>query len=144
MNPEDVPSGPVALDTDVFSMLYLKKGRHEEFSKLLVGHDPFALPFPVIGEVRVLPLRAQWGSTRRAELDTAITLCVSIPATSAVVDKWAELSARFLDRLKGGGVNDMWIAACCLVHDLPLATGNLSDFQTIADEFPLRLVHPDL
>jgi hypothetical protein len=32
----------------------------------------------------------------------------------------------------------------CLVHDLPLATNNLSDFQTIAAEFPLRLVHPDL
>jgi predicted nucleic acid-binding protein len=61
-----------------------------------------------------------------------------------VVDRWAALHARFKGRLKEGGTNDLWVAACCLVLDLPLATGNLSDFQTIANEFPLRLVHPDL
>jgi len=38
----------------------------------------------------------------------------------------------------------MWVAACCLVHGLPLVTGNLNDFGTIAAEFPLTLVHPDL
>ena len=146
MNPEDVPAGSVALDTDVFSLIHLKKGRHEEFARLLVGHDPFALSFAVVGELKVLPLRTKppWGIKRREELEAAITRCVVLPATAAVVDEWARLSARFLDKLKGHGINDMWTAACCLVHGLPLATNNLSDFQTIAAEFPLRLVHPEL
>jgi predicted nucleic acid-binding protein len=47
--------------------------------------------------------------------------------------------------VKEGGINDLWTAACCLVHNLPLVTNNLSDFQTIAGEFSdLELVHPDL
>jgi predicted nucleic acid-binding protein len=50
-----------------------------------------------------------------------------------------------LSQLKGEGINDLWIAACCLVHKLPLVTGNLSDFETIAGVAPaLQLVHPDL
>ena len=30
-------------------------------------------------------------------------------------------------------VNDTWIAACCLVHDLPLATFNTKDFEDFAE-----------
>ena len=75
---------------------------------------------------------------------TAISACVVIPSDARVVDKWAELHARFLDRLKGGGINDLWSAACCLVHGLPIATADLGDFKKIAVEFPdLRIVHPD-
>lgn len=113
MNPEDVPAGSVALDTDVFSLIHLKKGRHEEFARLLVGHDPFALSFAVVGELKVLPLRTKppWGIKRREELEAAITRCVVLPATGAVVDEWARLSARFLHKLKGQGINDMWTAA---------------------------------
>jgi predicted nucleic acid-binding protein len=147
VKPADVPPGPLALDTDVFSMLHIGKGRFADFQPLVAGH-PLALPFPVVGELKVLPIRtrgAYWGPRRTAMLEQHIARCVVIPSTAAVVDMWAQLAARFLGRLKDGGVNDMWIAACCLVHDLPLATGNLSDFQTIAAEFPdLALVHPDL
>ena len=74
-----------------------------------------------------------------------IASCVVIPTDARIVDQWAELRARFLGRLKGDGINDLWTAACCLVHGLPLVTNDLSDFQTIAGEFTdLRLVHPDL
>lgn len=46
--------------------------------------------------------------------------------------KWAEPCARFLNRLQGEGINDLWIAACCLVQGLPLVTNNLGDFGQIA------------
>lgn len=146
MTPEDVPAGPLALDTDVFSFLHMGKDRRDDFAPLVAGHR-FALPFSVVGELKVLPLRAgsKWGVPRTRSLEEAIGRCVVIPATAAVVDQWAKLYARFYGRLKDGGINDMWTAACCLVHDLPLVTANLSDFQTIAGEFPkLQLVHPDL
>ena len=35
-------------------------------------------------------------------------------------------------------MNDIWIAACCLVRDLPLATLNLKDFKDFADHDALR------
>jgi toxin FitB len=101
----------------------------------------------VVGELKVLTIKtgSRWGPAKTRALEDSIGRCVVIPTTAAVVDEWAKLSARFTGRLKEGGINDMWIAACCLVQGLPLATANLSDFQTIADEFSnLRLVHPDL
>jgi predicted nucleic acid-binding protein len=146
LRPEDVPPGPLAVDTDVFSFIHLKKGRHAEFARLLHGH-PLALPFPVVGELKMPAFKSgsQWGSDRLAKLEEVIRLCVVIPSDARVADLWAEICAKLRDQLQGGGVNDMWIAACCLAHGLPLATNNLGDFQRIADEFPaLRLVHPDL
>jgi len=35
--------------------------------------------------------------------------------------------------------NDTWIAACRIVHDLPLATFNRKDFQDFAEYEVLRL-----
>jgi predicted nucleic acid-binding protein len=144
MQPADVPAGPLAVDTDVFSFLHFQRGRHAEFAALIAGH-PLALAFPVVGELIGGAIIGGLGERRRAALDSAIAAFVVIPSDARVVEQWAELHARFRDRLKGGGVNDMWIAACCLVHGLPLVTGNLSDYATIASEFGgLRLVHPDL
>lgn len=144
MDPSEVPAGPLAVDTDVFSYIHTRRGRYVEFQRLVGGH-PLALAFAVVGEVKVLAIRAQWGEDRRKALDAAIAACVVIPTDARIVDKWAEMHARFLGRLKDGGINDLWIAACCLIHGLPLVTNNLSDFHTIAGEFAdLRLVHPDL
>jgi predicted nucleic acid-binding protein len=139
-----VPAGPLAVDTDVFSMVHEKRGRHADFAPLIAGH-PLALSFSVVGELKVLAIRAGLGSKRTERLNSAIRTCVVIPSDVRVVDRWAELRARFISRLKGEGINDLWTAACCLVYELPLATGDLGDFGQIAGEFPdLRLVHPDL
>jgi predicted nucleic acid-binding protein len=142
VQPEDVPAGPLAVDTDVFSWVWFRRARHVEWAALLEGR-PLALAFPVVGAVRGGAMR-KLGEKRMAELDRGLSRYVVLPGDSRVVDKWSELHARFVGRLKGEGINDMWIAACCLVHNLPLATGNLTDFTTIAGEFPLRLVHSDL
>ena len=41
--------------------------------------------------------------------------------------------------------NDMWIAACCIRHEIPLATLNLKDFQDFADHDGLVLLRsPEL
>ncbi|MGB0094409.1 MAG: PIN domain-containing protein [Solirubrobacteraceae bacterium] len=144
MKPSKVPAGPLAVDTGVFSWLHEKRGRYNDFAPLVAGH-PLALPFPVVGELKVGAIRAKLGSRRLDSLNAAIVTCVVIPTDARIVDKWAELHARFLGRLTGGGINDLWTAACCLVHGLPIATADLGDFQQMASEFPdLRLVHPDL
>jgi predicted nucleic acid-binding protein len=144
VQPQDVPEGPLAVDTDAFSFVHMGKGRRDEFAALIAGH-PLAMPFAVVGELKVGAIRGGLGQRRRDELDAAIGACVVIPTDARVVDQWAALRARLISRLKGEGINDLWVAACCLVHDLPLVTNNLRDYQTIATDFPsLRLVHPDL
>ena len=37
-------------------------------------------------------------------------------------------------------MNDTWIAACCLVRDLPLATLNVKDFNDFAEHDGLRVI----
>lgn len=144
MGPDDVPAGPLAVDTDVFSMVHNRRGRYAEFAPLIEGH-PLALPFAVVGELKVGAIRGGLGPKRVEVLDAAIRTCVVIPSDAQVVDTWAEVRARFITRLQGEGINDIWIAACCLAKGLPLVTNNLADFVQIKDEFSdLRLVHPDL
>jgi predicted nucleic acid-binding protein len=43
-----------------------------------------------------------------------------------------QLQARAQRRGRPRPVNDTWIAACCLVHGLPLATFNTKDFVDYA------------
>jgi predicted nucleic acid-binding protein len=141
VGPQDVPAGPLAVDTDVFSFIHLRKGRHAEFAGLLAGH-PLAMPFPVVGELKVGAIRGKVGERKRAVLEADIATCVVIPTDAA--SSTAGLPSK----------HDSWAVSRTVgsttsgsrpVHDLPLATNNLSDFRTIAGEFQaLRLVHPDL
>jgi len=131
------------VDTDVFSMVHYAKGRRAEFETLLIGH-PLALSFAAVGELRAGALKANWGARRIAEQARFLTAYTVVPANSAVVEQYAPLHARLHASLKGGGVNDMWTAACALVLGIPVVTNNLSDFGQIrAAEPRLVLVHPD-
>jgi toxin FitB len=47
---------------------------------------------------------------------------VTLPYSGQVAVRWGELQARAERRGRPRPVNDTWIAACCLVRDLPLAT----------------------
>jgi len=51
-------------------------------------------------------------------------------------------SAQRLVRTPGPGtpINDTWIAACCLIAGLPLATRNLKDFTDFAEHDGLRMI----
>jgi toxin FitB len=40
-------------------------------------------------------------------------------------------------------VNDTWIAAWCIVAELPLATLNVKDFEDFAARDGLRVIGPD-
>jgi predicted nucleic acid-binding protein len=53
---------------------------------------------------------------------------------------WGRLSAAAILRGRPRPINDMWIAACCLTHDLPLATFNVKDYLDFVDHHGLRLL----
>lgn len=145
MKPEEVPDGPLCVDTDVFSFLFTGKGHHvAEFRELIRGHL-LVMSFATVGELRAWTLRTKLGARRRDEIERLIReRYVVLTPTNVVVDTYARLHARFAGRLSQGGQNDMWTAACALAQPspLPLVTNNLGDFGMIACEFPLQLVHP--
>ncbi len=66
------------------------------------------------------------------------------PFDEAVGIKWGELQANAQLRGRPRPVNDSWIAACCLAHDLPLAAFNTKDFADYAEHDGLRLVGTEL
>lgn len=147
MKPEDVPSGPLLLDTDVLSFVTWPKGQHERYAPLLANHL-LAISFATVGEIRARAWRpgANWSEARRAELDAKLRSYVVLTATDRVTAVWAQLYLRYRGRLGQSGPNDLWIAACAMGQPtpVPLVTNNLAHFAAIASDFPsLVLVHPD-
>jgi toxin FitB len=53
---------------------------------------------------------------------------------------WGNLQARAQRRGRPRPINDTWIAACCLVNRLPLATFNTKDFADFAQYDGLDLL----
>lgn len=144
MKAEDVPAGPLLVDTDVFSWITWQRERFREFDQLITGHV-LALSFATVAELRAGALIAGWGEKKSSTIEERIAEYVVLAATDPVSRSFAEIYARFRGQLKGDGVNDMWIAATALAQPEPppIVTGNLSDFELIATEFPLVIVHPD-
>lgn len=146
MSPEDVPDGPLLIDTDVVSYWLMKHDRGEAFSALVVGHEQ-AVSFATYGELLANAYRVKWGERRIQALRNQLNAFVVVPYSAQVVELWAEMHAKLSGHLQKGGTNDLWTAACALAltPQLPIVTNNLSDFGTIARAFPdLRLVHPQL
>jgi predicted nucleic acid-binding protein len=146
MKAADVPDGPLVIDTDVLSWVVWSRGPYRDFEPLIEGHV-LTVAFATVAEVRAFALIAKFGEKATQALEVRLRQLVILPPNDEVTRLFARIHARFRDQLKGGGVNDMWIAACALAQNprpLPVVTGNLSDFQTIAREFPLEIVHPDL
>jgi len=48
---DDVPDGPLLIDTDVFSWIIWERNRFEEFRNLIQGHL-LAVSFATVGELR--------------------------------------------------------------------------------------------
>lgn len=140
MKPEDVPAGPLLVDTDVFSYFAKRLGPHEVFGSLVVGHL-LLLSFVTVGEIMRGAIRANWGAKKLDELEQTFRQYVVVPGTDEVARQYARVSARYEGRV---GTNDMWVAACALaVPERPPLVTNDADFEPIAQEFGLVLVRPD-
>ena len=63
-----------------------------------------------------------------------------LPGDEAVAATWGRLSAAAIRRGRPRPVNDMWIAACCLTHSVPLATLNLKDYEDFNQHHGLRIL----
>lgn len=145
MKPEDVPPGPLLIDTDVASWLLAGADNGKRWVPLLRSHL-LTLSFVNVGELLALPISRGWGSGRTRDWADAIRRnFVVLPFNAAVAEHWAPLHVKYRGHMQRGGTNDLWVAASALSADpvLPLATNNLSDFEKVAADHPLRLIHPD-
>jgi predicted nucleic acid-binding protein len=82
------------------------------------------------------------GAVRRAELDSWLATRPTLPYSDEVARTWGEISAHAARRGRPRPQNDTWVAACCLVYELPLATLNVKDFDDYAEHEGLTLIKP--
>jgi predicted nucleic acid-binding protein len=99
--------------------------------------------FVTIGELARWAEKRQWGTRARTELVRWLGSAIVLPYDARVAWRWGQLSVLSERRGRARPVNDTWIAACCLIADLPLATLNVKDFEDFAERDGLRLIVPE-
>ncbi len=125
----------VVLDTDVASGSL--RGRLPDQLRARLTGETWCISFVTVGELTKWTVLRSWGPRKLAELADWRQRVVTLPYSDLVAVRWGELQARAEQRGRPRPVNDTWIAACCLVRKLPLATLNLKDF---ADHDGLRVI----
>jgi hypothetical protein len=135
-----VSARKVILDTDAAS-LSIKHRLPPALLRELVGAQ-IGITFVTLGELTRWAVFREWGTRRRTELDAWLSRRPALPYSDEVARTWGEISARAARRGRPRPQNDTWIAACCLVWDLPLATLNTKDFADFAEQEGLRLIGP--
>lgn len=122
---------PVVLDTDVASLGF-KRRLPPTVVAQLAGHEP-CITFVTLAELTKWAEVRSWGPRRRDRLLRWLEDFAVVRGTDAVARRWGELSASAEHRGRPRPIHDTWIAACCLVHELPLATLNIKDFDDFAE-----------
>jgi len=120
------------LDTDVASLLH-RGTLAGPLATRLIGREPL-ITFVTFGELAKWAEIRNWGQRRREELTSWLSRIAVLPGDEAVAATWGRLSAAASRRGRPQPVNDMWIAACCLTHGIPLATLNLKDYEDFGQQ----------
>jgi predicted nucleic acid-binding protein len=97
--------------------------------------DEIAVSVITIGELRAGVLAALDVDTRDQRLHTLLRAreLRPIPIDEAVAEAWAKLRIMLRDRGLRMPINDSWIAATALAHDVPVVTQDL-DYVDVAGQ----------
>lgn len=95
-----------------------------------VGATLWAVSVVTLGELRLGVLRASDPGIASRRLDTyeLARRFDPLPIDEAVSDAWAELVAELKAAGRGMPINDSWIAATAIAHEVPLVTQD-TDFE---------------
>jgi len=113
-----VSGNSVALDTS--AAIAVLAGQAS--SLLSQSVQEFALPVPVIGELRYGALNSRRSAENLAEVERLVSRCRILDITAATADVYARLRLGLKDKGQPIPENDLWIAAVCVEHQVPLVT----------------------
>jgi predicted nucleic acid-binding protein len=124
------------LDASVF---IAREGRRLDVTLL---PDEVAVSVITYAELRAGVLTASDLSVRSRRLTTLQTVADlnPLPIDAPVADAWTELRLRIAGSGRRTNVNDTWIAATALAHDVPVVSQD-ADFDVLADLGGLRVLH---
>ena len=108
----------IALDTSVaIAVLAGQAGTH-----LTQSPEEVLLPVPVIGELRYGALNSKRHTENLLEVERLVSRCRVLEITAATAAVYARLRLRLKEKGRPIPENDLWIAALCVEHQVPLVT----------------------
>jgi len=128
----------VVWDTDVASLTHKRRVPPALVTRL-VGTYPL-ITFITPGELTKWAEARHWSQRSRGELARWLSTLPVLQGDEDVAITWGRLSAAAMRRGRPRPVNDTWIAACCLTHEIPLATLNVKDFEDFQTHHGLELI----
>jgi len=128
----------VVLDTDAASRI-IKRQLDGALAARLTA-VAWCVTFVTVGELWQWATMRSWGRRTRQELEDWLSGVVKLDSDLVISREWGRISADARRRGRPRPANDTWIAACCLVHGLPLATLNRKDFEDFAEHEGLVLL----
>lgn len=89
----------------------------KSFAELLV-------PVTVVGELRFGALKSSRSRENLAKVDAFVSRCKVLETRTATADLYARVRLDLLAKGRPVPEDDLWIAAACLEHGVPLATAD--------------------
>ena len=132
----------IVLDTDVTSNAFKHRNLPAPIVEAIL-HNRLCITFVTLAELTKWAVRRQWGPTYQHRLDAWLSNVLVLPNNNEIDDiarTWGTIAAYAENRGRPRPQNDMWVAACCLYYDLPLATLNIKDFHDFAEHEGLTLI----
>lgn len=98
----------------------------------------FLLPVPVVGELRYGALNSRRTAGNLAEVERLTDRCRVLNITTATAAVYARLRLQLKQKGQPIPENDLWIAALCVEHHVPLASldGPISTLSTNSPDIP--------
>jgi tRNA(fMet)-specific endonuclease VapC len=113
-----VSGNSVALDTSAAIALLAGQAG----SLLAQPLAEMVLPAPVVGELRYGALNSRRASDNLADVERLVSRCRVLDITASTAATYARLRLSLKQKGKPIPENDLWIAALCVEHHVPLAT----------------------
>jgi tRNA(fMet)-specific endonuclease VapC len=122
--------GKLILDTNIVSYLLKNDALAQPYLPHLAGNSLY-ISFITVGELYLWAENNGWGTKRRADLETRLRNYIVIPYDHVIARSYGLVGAERRRAGKPISLNDAWIAACAVRHDVPLVTHNRKDFTDI-------------
>ncbi len=119
----------VALDTNVVIDIFNNK---QNTIALLANYQTIYLPITVCGELLFGAKNSAKSRENEQKCHQFISNCHLLNINELIAEEYAKTRKELKDKGKPIPENDIWIAATCLVNNIPLATLD-SDFNHIND-----------
>ena len=109
----------IALDTNIaIAVLNDAQGAGEWVRRF----QEIYLPVPVVGELIFGALNSQRPQENLARVQELIVRCIVLETKASTASLYAHIRLQLKHKGKPIPENDLWIAALCLEHNIPLAT----------------------